>query len=187
MEIAGWDSRWLYAGLVGAVAVERGVELLVSRRNEAWLRERGAIEVGARHYPWMVGMHTAFLLSCPLEVWLLGRRTTLGLSAAMLGTLLVAQALRWWVVATLGRRWTTTVLCLPGTPPVRSGPFRLFRHPNYLAVAIEIVALPLVHGAWLTAAFFSVANALLMILRIPVEERGLREISGIVPGAGGER
>lgn len=182
MEIAGIDSRWLYTALVGVVAAERAVELVVSRRNEAWLRARGAVEVGADHYPAMVIVHAAFLVACPLEVWRFGRNVVPALAATGLVTLAAAQGLRWWVVATLGRRWTTRVLCLPRTTPVTTGPFRFLSHPNYLAVAVEMVALPLIHGAWWTAVLFSIGNGLLMARRIPAEERGLAEISA---GGGG--
>ena len=96
----------------------------------------------------------------------------------MLVALTVSMALRYWVIATLGRRWTTRVFCLPGEPVIAGGPFRHLRHPNYLAVVMEIFALPMVHTAWMTAIVFSLANGLLLRRRVRVEEEGLRRYSG---------
>ncbi len=190
VEILARQSRWLYAGVVLLVALERVSELRRSRRNQRWLGERGAIEAGAKHYPVMVLLHVLFLVSCPLEVLLLRRPFVPALAAVMLGLLMAAMALRYWVVATLGRRWTTRIFVLPGAPLVASGPFRFLRHPNYLAVAIEFLALPLIHGAWLTAALFSAANGLLLRVRIRVESETLRRfaanaVTGAEPAARG--
>lgn len=184
-DIAGVDSRLLYTALVGLVVVERLVELGISRGNERWAKARGGVEAGREHYPWMVAMHTAFLAACPLEVWLLGRPLLPALGAAMLLLLVAAMALRYWVIATLGRRWSTRVICLPGVPVITGGPFRWARHPNYLAVVVETAALPLVHTAWLTALAFSLANAALLRTRIRVEEEALsRHCHGREPLAG---
>lgn len=167
------DSRVLYTGLVLAVAAARLAELGVANRNRRRLLAEGAVEAGAGHYPAMVALHAAWLAACPAEVWLLGRPLVPPLAAAMLALLAGAMALRYWVIRTLGGRWTTRILVLPGAPLVATGPFRLVRHPNYLAVALEILALPLVHTAWLTATVFTAANAALMAVRIPAEERAL--------------
>ena len=124
----------------------------------------------------MAAVHAAWLAACPLEVWLRGRPfiAALGLPALLL--LVAAFALRYWVIATLGERWTTRILCLPGVPPVDRGPYRWLRHPNYLAVAVEIAALPLVHTAWWSAAAFSLANAAVLRVRIRAEEEALARI-----------
>jgi methyltransferase len=173
----GASSRVLYTLLVGLAAAARRVELALAERHRRSLLARGAVEVGAGHYPAMVLLHAAWLVACPLEVWLLDRpfRPVLGWSA--LAAFLAAMALRYWVIATLGERWTTRVLVLPGAAPVAAGPYRFTRHPNYLAVIVEIAALPLVHGAWLSAVAFSLANALLLRVRIAAEERGLAAVS----------
>jgi methyltransferase len=122
----------------------------------------------------MVALHAAFLAACPLEVWLL-RRPFPGLLGPIMAMLLVAATLlRYWAIATLGERWTTRVICLRGAPPETGGPYRWMRHPNYSAVVVEMAALPLLHGAWLTAVFFSGANLLLLRRRIAVEEEALR-------------
>lgn len=171
------DTRWLYTGLVGLMVVERLVELGISKRNQRGLIARGAVEVGAGHYPWMVVQHTLFLVSCVAEVWWLERPFYPVLGISMLAALGFSMALRYWVIVTLDRRWTTRVFCLPGEPVITSGPFRFLRHPNYLAVVIEIVALPMVHTAWWTALVFSVTNGWLLTHRIRAEEEGLREHS----------
>ncbi len=174
-ESPGFHSALLYTGLVALVAVGRGVELVVSHRHVRDALARGGREYGAAHYPLMVGLHVAFLVSCLAEVWLLRRgfRPAVGVPALLL--LLLAVSLRYWTMATLGARWTTRVLVVPGDHAVKRGPFRFLRHPNYLAVALEILALPMVHGAWLTAGVFTGANALLLRRRIEVEESALRE------------
>jgi methyltransferase len=182
----GFDTRILYTGLVLLVAAARLVELRVAKRNLESLLARGGIEVAPGHYPWMVLLHTAFLAACPLEVWLLGRPFVPLLAGAMLLVLGLAAALRWWVITTLAGRWTTRIVCLPGVPPVTGGPYRLLRHPNYLAVIAEIVALPLVHTAWLTAAVFSLLNAWLLRVRIRAEEEGLAHHSGYEAAFGGK-
>jgi methyltransferase len=171
------DSRTLYTGLVATVALMRLAELALSRRNIARLFERGAVEVGQSLYPWMVAVHTAFLGSCVAEVWLMDRPLIPGLAAVMLVVLSVAAALRWWVISALGKRWSTRVVFVPGDTPVTAGPFRWFRHPNYLAVILEFAALPLVHTAWLTAVIFSIVNGVVLALRVRTEEVALAEES----------
>ena len=154
-----------------AVAAERGLELLISRRNAARLRRRGAVEAGAWHTRVMALFHAAVLIGCALE----GRRSRLPrrLRSGALVALAGAQALRYWAVVTLGERWNIRVLTVPGAPPVTSGPYRWLRHPNYLAVIIEMVALPIAAGAWRTAVWASLGNALLLWGRISIEERAL--------------
>jgi methyltransferase len=169
IDITPLTSLASYVFLVALVALSRMAELLISHRNQRWLVARGAIETGHGHYPAMVLLHTAFLVSCPLEVWLFERHGQPSLALAMGALLILAMTLRVWVMATLGRRWTTRVLYVPGTPVVSDGPYRFLRHPNYLAVVLEIIALPLLHGAWTTALVFSLANGLLLAVRIPCE------------------
>lgn len=159
--------------LVGLVAAERLVELVLARRNAAWALARGGVESGQRHYPWMVAMHVALLAGCVVEPVATGRaweplRFAVGAAAVAAG-----QGLRWWTIATLGRRWNTRVIVIPDLPLVTGGPFRILRHPNYLAVAVEVAALPVAVGAWLTAVAGTALNALVMAARIPCEERAL--------------
>ncbi|MFD9285405.1 isoprenylcysteine carboxyl methyltransferase family protein [Streptomyces mirabilis] len=162
-----------YGLLMAAVAVERVAELVVARRNERWSTARGASVTGQGHYPAMVALHTGLLVGCPAEVWLADRPFVPALAWPMLAVLAAAQALRWWCIATLGPRWNTRVIVVPGLPLVTSGPYRLLRHPNYVAVVAEGVALPLVHTAWVTAAVFTALNAALLTVRVRCENRVL--------------
>jgi methyltransferase len=166
-----------YTILVALVAAGRLVELRIAERNRRRLLARGGVEAAPGHYRWMVLLHTAFLIACPLEVWLLGRPFIPVLAVPMLLLAVAATMLRYWVIRTLDGRWTTRIIVLPGVPPVVGGPYRWIRHPNYLAVCTEIAALPLVHTAWLTAVVFSVLNAVLLRVRIRAEERALASVS----------
>ena len=166
-------SRALFVLLIAAVALERLGELVLSRLHERTLRARGAVETGAGHYPLMVAVHVALLLGAPAEVLLLERPFLPWLGWPMLALVAATMSLRYWVVATLGERWATRVLVLPGAPLVAGGPFRWLRHPNYLAVAVEVVALPLVHTAWITALLCGTANLAILALRIRVENAAL--------------
>ena len=178
------DARSLFTLLVALAALARGVEVLVAERHRRRLLARGAVETGAGHYPWMVALHAAWLAAAPAEVWLLDRPFLPWLAFPMLALFLLATALRWWVIATLGERWTTRVLVLPGEPLVTGGPYRFLRHPNYLAVVLELATLPLVHTAWLTALLASLANAALLAVRISVEERALAGLRAAGPESG---
>jgi methyltransferase len=162
-----------YLLLVGAVALERVFELWLSKRNAARAFARGGIACDAGHYGVMRVLHTAFLVACAAEVVWLDRPFHPVLAVVMGVAVAFAQALRYWAIATLGDRWNVRVIVVPGDPVVTRGPYRLVRHPNYVAVAIEGVALPLVHTAWLTALVFTIANAALLAVRIACEERAL--------------
>jgi methyltransferase len=167
-----------YGLLVAAVAAERVAELVVARRNERWSTARGAVVAGQGHYPAMVALHTGLLAGCLAEVWPGGRPFVPWLGAPMLAVLAVAQGLRWWCIGTLGPRWNTRVIVVPGLLLVTSGPYRWLRHPNYLAVVAEGLALPLVHTAWVTAAVFTVLNAVLLTVRISCENGALAAAAG---------
>ena len=166
-----------YVLLIALVGLERLAELVVARRNLAWSRERGGIEFGASHYPLMVVLHVGFLVGCLAEVILLDRPFIPALGWTMLAILIAAQALRWWCISTLGPRWNTRVIVIPGAPRVTGGPYRLIPHPNYVAVVAEGIALPLVHGAWITALTFTVLNALLLRKRISIENSALARLA----------
>jgi len=167
-------SQALYVGLVAAVGLERVAELVVSRRNAAWAFARGGVEAGRGHFPTMVVLHTALLVGCVVEVLAADRPFLPALGWPMLLLVLLAQGLRWWCIATLGRQWNTRVIVVPGAGLVERGPYRWLRHPNYVAVVVEGVALPLLHTAWVTAVVFTVLNALLLRVRIRTEEDALR-------------
>ncbi|WP_411104315.1 isoprenylcysteine carboxyl methyltransferase family protein [Streptomyces sp. cmx-4-9] len=181
-----------YLLLVGLVAAERLVELVVARRHTAWSLARGGREYGGGHYPAMVALHTALLAGCVAEPWLLDRPFLPPVGLPALALALAAQVLRWWCIATLGPHWNTRVLVVPGLPLVVGGPYRLLRHPNYAAVVVEGAALPLVHSAWLTAFGFTALNLALLRVRIRCEEAALTETGRLpapapVPGAGAVR
>jgi len=150
------------------VALQRLGELVYAGRNTRALRARGAAEFGANHYPLIVALHLAWLLSLlvlvpwrtpPVWPWL--------------GLYVGLQGVRLWVIASLGRHWTTRIIAAPGAPLVRHGPYRWLRHPNYLVVALEIAVLPLAFGSWAIALVFTVLNAVLSGWRIHVEEAAL--------------
>ena len=166
-----------YTALLVAVFIERVAELVVSQRNLTWSRANGGREFGAGHYPAMVVLHTAFLIGCLAEVDLLDRPFMPWLGWPMLAIVVAAQGLRWWCITTLGRQWNTRVVVIPGAPRVTGGPYRFFSHPNYVAVIAEGFALPLVHTAWITAAVFTVLNAVLLTTRIRVENAALAGLS----------
>jgi len=162
-----------YLILVLAVGVERLAELRVARRNAQWSHERGGREYGGGHYPAMVALHTALLAGCLIEVVLAHRGFVPALGWAMLVVVVAAQALRWWCIRTLGPQWNTRILVVPGLPLITAGPYRWLRHPNYVAVIAEGIALPLVHSAWITATVFTAANAILLTARIRTEDAAL--------------
>ncbi|MFI6390775.1 isoprenylcysteine carboxyl methyltransferase family protein [Nonomuraea sp. NPDC050547] len=170
-----------YPLLIVLVGLERLAELVVARRNARWSMERGGIVSGQGHYPWMVLLHTGLLAGCLAEVFLAGRPFVPALGWTMLALVVAAQGLRWWCITALGPRWNTQVIVVPGLPLVRSGPYRFgwLRHPNYVAVAVEGLALPLVHTAWVTALTFTVLNAVLMVVRIRCENRALAQLDEV--------
>ncbi len=164
----------VYLLLIGAVALERLVELVISAQHAAWSFARGGTEHGRGHFPAMVALHSALLLGCAGEVEAAGRPFVPALGWTALAVALASQALRWWCIGTLGPRWNTRVIVVPGLPLVTTGPYRLLRHPNYVAVVAEGVALPLVHTAWVTALVFTALNAVLLLrFRIPAEDEAL--------------
>jgi methyltransferase len=160
--------------LLGLIACERVAELVVSARHASALLRDGGAESGFGHFPVMVALHAALLLGCVLEPVLLHRAFIPALGYPMLAVVIAANGLRWWCITTLGVRWTARVIVLPGRPLVRSGPYRWFAHPNYVAVIVEGAALPLVGSAWITATCFTVLNAVLLTVRIRCEVRALR-------------
>lgn len=167
------SSQQWFLMLMAALVAERIVELVITRRHLRSLLARGGKVVAEDHYGRMVVMHTTFLIACPLEVWFSGRAFLPWLGYPMLVLLVLTMALRYWAIATLGDRWTTRVVVVPGEPRIVGGPYRFLSHPNYLAVVLEVAALPLVHTAWWSALFFSLANAAVLRERIRVEDEAL--------------
>jgi methyltransferase len=166
-----------YAVLIWVVAGERLAELVITQRNVRWSLAQGGFERGQRHYRVMVVLHGALLVGSLVEVAWADRPFVPGLGWPMLALVGASQGLRWWCIATLGRQWNTRVVVVPGMSRVTAGPYRFLRHPNYVAVAVEGVALPLVHTAWIIAAVFTVLNAAVLGVRVGVEEAALAELS----------
>jgi methyltransferase len=166
-----------YLLLILAVGVERIAELIVARRNLARSLARGGHEVGFAQYPFMVALHAGLLAGAVAEVWFGDRPFLPWVGWPMLAVVVAAQGLRWWCIRTLGSQWNTRIVVVPGAPRITSGPYRWLRHPNYVAVVAEGVALPLVHTAWITALTFTVLNAALLTVRIRVEDAALRELA----------
>ena len=163
----------VYLALLALLAFERLRELRRSRRNTRRLLAEGAVEYGRRHYPIMVALHSLLFVACIAERLIRQPVTPPLVSGAALLGLAGAHALRRAAVRALGGRWTTRVIVLPRAPLVSRGPYRYLRHPNYLAVAVEVACIPLAGGCVVTAVLFSAANALLLRARIAVEERAL--------------
>ena len=163
----------VYYLFILAVGAERLVELAVSRRNAAWSIAQGGKEFDRGHYLVMVGMHGLLLVACIVEVAALHRPFIGWLGWPMVAVVLLSTVVRWWCMAILGKRWNTRLIVIPGAPLVRRGPYRWLHHPNYAAVTAEVAALPLVHSAWLTALVFSIANALVLNVRIREENAAL--------------
>ena len=153
--------------ILSLVTLERLFELWLSKRNTWRLLAEGAREYGAAHYPLIVAVHALWLASL---WWLAPGRPVDGF---WLGMYVLLELARIWVLATLGRRWTTRIIVLPGAPLVARGPYRLVKHPNYLVVVGEIAVLPLVFGLWPIALVFSLLNAAVLAIRIREENRAL--------------
>ncbi|SDR93306.1 alkylresorcinol O-methyltransferase [Microlunatus soli] len=156
--------------LIGA---ERIAELVVAGRNRRWSLARGGVESGSRHYPVVVALQVGLLVGGPVEVWLRRPPVLLPFALVMFILVLAAQALRWWCIGTLGRQWNTRIIVVPGLGLVRRGPYRWLRHPNYVAVVVEGIALPLTGAARITAIAFTLTNLGFLWVRIRAEQRAL--------------
>ncbi|SDI90211.1 isoprenylcysteine carboxyl methyltransferase family protein [Natribacillus halophilus] len=163
------------------VIFQRCFELWVARKNEAWMKAKGGVEHGSEHYPWMVVLHTAFLLSLLFEAYLNDFALFTGWPILLI-LFLGAQGLRAWTLTSLGRFWNLKVITLPGETIIQKGPYRWLKHPNYLVVMAEILLLPLMFQAYVTAVVFTIVNAcMLFFIRIPIEERALEVYDRVEP------
>tara|TARA_B100000029_G_scaffold430075_2_gene440826 strand:+ start:3047 stop:3619 length:573 start_codon:yes stop_codon:yes gene_type:complete len=156
--------------IIGLVAAQRLAELALSRRNTEKLLARGGHEVGRRHYPLFVALHSIWLLAILVLV-----DGNASVNLVWLIMFLILQGARVWVIASLGEYWTTRIITLPGEPLIQRGPYRFCRHPNYMIVIGEIALLPLAFGAWEIAIVFSILNGFLLVYRIKVEEQALHD------------
>ncbi|MDB5085557.1 MAG: isoprenylcysteine carboxyl methyltransferase [Bacilli bacterium] len=163
----------IFFGIVFAfVVIQRLVELSIAKRNEAALKRAGAYEVGSSHYKWMVSIHVCFLLSLLLEVVFFHPKPAVWFWIPLF-FFIGAQIVRVWVIRSLGRFWNTKIIILPNIEVVTKGPYKHLRHPNYLVVTIEICMLPLLFQAYITAIVFTLLNAIILSIRIPIEEKAL--------------
>lgn len=162
-----------FLALLVVVSALRFFELRISRRHQQRMLARGATKIAEPRFRWMVALHTAVLLGAALEVIFLHRPFIPALAVSMFLIFLAANAVRWWVIRTLGEHWNVQVVDSTRLGVISSGPFRFVRHPNYAAVFAEMIALPLIHTAWITALAGAVAHATVLAQRLATEERVL--------------
>ena len=161
---------WPHIAILGFVTAQRLIELPIARANTARLLAAGGREVAPGHYPLIVAMHAAWLIS----LWLFALGQPIHVPLLILFGLV--QVARIWVLRSLGNRWTTRIIVVPGEHLVARGPYRFVSHPNYLVVAAELLVLPLVFGLWQIALIFSLLNAMILAVRIRAENRALESV-----------
>jgi methyltransferase len=161
---------------ISVLVVQRLLELLIARRNEKWMKARGAIEFGTNHYPFIVLIHSLFFLVLLFEKIAFSRELS-PIWPLWAAAFAFAQLIRIWAISSLGRYWNTKIIVLPNVEVVRKGPYRFIKHPNYLVVSVELLVVPLFFGAYITACLFTLLNVLLLSIRIPAEEKALRELT----------
>ena len=164
----------LFISMICFIVIQRFIELMIAQRNERQLKSQGAMEFGAAHYPWIVLLHTCFFIVLTLEVVTLHRELS-SLWMIWLSLFVLAQLGRMWVIQTLGSHWNTKIIVLPHSEVIVKGPYKYVKHPNYIIVATEILVISLLFNAHITAILFSLLNAWMMGVRIPLEEQALRE------------
>lgn len=153
---------------ISFLILQRLSELYIANRNEKWLLQNGAIQYGQSHYPFMVAMHTLFIISLITEYNL---RDNTPFSAGFLVAFLLVLAFKFWALSSLGKYWNTKIYRIPGVFPVKKGPYKIFRHPNYMEVVCEIAIIPLVFHLYYTAIIFTLLNAAMLTVRISVENK----------------
>jgi methyltransferase len=150
------------------LVTQRLTELYISKRNAKWLLTQGAIEYGREHYPYIVALHTLFIVSLIAEYYLTGGQA---ISYTFLTLFILLLAFKYWILSSLGTYWNTRIYRVPGAIAVKKGPYKLFKHPNYVDVICEIAIIPLVFHLYYTAIIFSVLNAVMLSVRIKVENK----------------
>ncbi|ASS96457.1 isoprenylcysteine carboxyl methyltransferase family protein [Peribacillus simplex] len=164
----------IFAIFIILIAIQRLVELNIAKQNEKQLKVAGAVEYGESHYRWMVLMHLSFFIVLIIEVVVL-ERDVAGLWPIWLTLFIIAQTGRIWVIRSLGKHWNTKIIVVPDADVVIKGPYKYFKHPNYIIVATEIIVISLLFNAYYTAIIFSLLNVWMMTVRIPLEEKALKE------------
>ena len=166
-------SKLIFYFILVFVIIQRFVELRIAKRNEKLMLVKGAYEVGASHYPFMILLHVSFFVSLLIEVFFF--KSNLMPHFTWLVFFLLLQLLRVWCLVSLGTFWNTKIIILPGANVVVKGPYAYIRHPNYLVVCLEILVLPFMFGAYVTAIIFTILNVIMLSVRIPIEEKALKE------------
>lgn len=169
----------LFIGFIFLIIIQRVIELRIAKRNERQLKKNGAIEFGTEHYLWMILLHTGFFTVLIIEVITLDRELST-FWILWLTLFVIAQVGRMWVIQTLGKYWNTKIIVIPNSEVIVKGPYKYVKHPNYVIVATEIIVISLLFNAYITAVIFTLLNAWMMKIRIPLEEQALRENTGYV-------
>lgn len=156
---------WIFLAFL---ITQRLSELYIARRNETWLRQQGAIEYGQGHYPFIVAMHTLFIVALIVEYKL---NSATYFNYYFLLAFVAVLSFKFWALSSLGKYWNTKIFRIPGVNPVKKGPYKIFKHPNYMEVVLEIAIIPMVFNLYYTAIIFSVLNALMLSVRINVENK----------------
>lgn len=164
----------LFGIFIGLIALQRLAELYIAKQNEKQMKRIGGVEYGVDHYRWMVLLHLSFFLALIFEVVGFNRAFS-PLWPIWLSLFLLAQVGRVWVIMSLGKHWNTKIIVVPDAEVIIKGPYRYVKHPNYLIVATEIIVISLLFNAYYTAMIFSLLNVWMMSVRIPLEERALKE------------
>ncbi|PLR79605.1 hypothetical protein CVD25_11795 [Bacillus canaveralius] len=166
----------LFFIFLAVVITQRIIELVIAKRNERWLKKRGAIEFGKAHYRIIVFIHALFFICLLFEVIYFKKELSF-FWPLLLVLFLITQAGRIWALTSLGRYWNTKIIVLPGSEVVKKGPYQFMKHPNYVIVSLELLIVPLLFDAYITALLFSMLNALILSIRIPAEEKALKDLT----------
>lgn len=168
-------TTWMWI-LLCAIICQRLMELVIAKRNEIWMKERGGVEKGKKHYKWFVIMHVLFFISIIGESQL-ANAVDRQLNYFLFAIFVLAQTGRIWCIHTLGRFWNTKIIVLPGVSLIKQGPYKYMKHPNYFIVLVELFVIPLIFGAEFTAIVFPLLHLGLLKLRIPHEEKALSKVT----------
>lgn len=166
----------VFSIFISLIITQRVSELLIAKRNERWMKQQGAVEFGQSHYPFIVIVHSLFIVCYILEVVLLNKELS-PRWPNFLFVLLLTQAGRLWALGSLGVYWNTKIIILPNANIVKKGPYRFIKHPNYIVVTAEVILIPLIFQAYVTAVVFSILNAVILMIRIPAEEKALKQLT----------
>ncbi len=158
--------------ILSVIIIQRLVELAIARSNEQWMKQRGAIEKGKKHYKWFIIIHTLFFLSLIAEI-IFRNQQSFSFNYVLFAAFIITQIGRIWCITTLGRFWNTKIIIAPQFDVIKRGPYKYVKHPNYIIVGVELFVIPLLFGAWFTAILFPILHVLLLYVRIPVEEKAV--------------